>query len=351
MRNYYYITTQHLLSSRENNNAKFQIILYDTFWHVAVIWLVRPKCIARWCIEVHLVAPGGRLSMEAKSTGTTNNAACSRNLIGIAIPFVIVQTCWWLYMMINFELFNTVFIESVGNYSLPRYTMTIVMVFGSMVAGATSEGGASIAFPVMTLALNINPVIARDFSFMIQSIGMTAAAFTIIFMKLRLEWKSILWSSVGGTFGLVFSLECIAPFLPPPYSKMYFVTIWAAFALSLYLLNKNRDRHVFERIPEWNVSMLHFRCGIVNTKIIILLATGFVGGILSAISGSGIDICTFAVLTLLFRVSEKVATPTSVVIMAINTCVGFFWRGLIQNQIEIESWRYFAVCIPVVVIN
>ena len=61
-------------------------------------------------------------------------------------------------------MFNTIFVENVGNFSLPRYIMTIVMVFGSMVAGATSEGGASIAFPVMTLALNINPVIARDFS-------------------------------------------------------------------------------------------------------------------------------------------------------------------------------------------
>ena len=30
---------------------------------------------------------------------------------------------------------------------------------------------------------------------------------------------------------------------------------------------------------------------------------------------------------LLFRVSEKVTTPTSVVLMAINTCVGFYWRG------------------------
>jgi len=63
------------------------------------------------------------------------------------------------------------------------------MVFGSFIAGATSgnldishslclfhvfvylyfifvsEGGASIAFPVMTLAFSIPPHVARDFSF------------------------------------------------------------------------------------------------------------------------------------------------------------------------------------------
>jgi len=45
------------------------------------------------------------------------------------------------------------------------------MVFGAMIAGATSEGGGAVAFPVMTLALNISSTIARDFSIMIQSCG------------------------------------------------------------------------------------------------------------------------------------------------------------------------------------
>ena len=37
--------------------------------------------------------------------------------------------------------------------------------------GMTSEGGGAVAFPVMTLALNIPPPVARDFSLMIQSCG------------------------------------------------------------------------------------------------------------------------------------------------------------------------------------
>ena len=58
---------------------------------------------------------------------------------------------------------------------------------------------------------------------------------------------------------------------------------------------------------------------------------GFFGGIFSALSGSGVDICSFSILCLLFRISEKVATPTSVVLMAINTCVGFYWRQLMMD--------------------
>ena len=55
---------------------------------------------------------------------------------------------------------------------------------------------------------------------------------------------------------------------------------------------------------------------------VVLLFTGFFGGIFTGISGSGVDICSFSMLCLLFRVSEKVATPTSIVLMAINTCIG-----------------------------
>ena len=54
------------------------------------------------------------------------------------------------------------------------------MCLGSFIAGATSEGGGAIAYPVMTLGpWKIAPLIARDFSLMIQSVGMIAAGASI----------------------------------------------------------------------------------------------------------------------------------------------------------------------------
>jgi uncharacterized membrane protein YfcA len=49
--------------------------------------------------------------------------------------------------------------------------MTITMIFGSFIGGATAEGGGAVAFPVMTLVLHLTPSVARDFSFMIQCCG------------------------------------------------------------------------------------------------------------------------------------------------------------------------------------
>lgn len=59
-----------------------------------------------------------------------------------------------------------------------------------------------------------------------------------------------------------------------------------------------------------------------------------VPGILTAVTGSGIDIYSFSILTLLFRINEKVATPTSVVLMFLNSIAGFFWRQFIQQEIS-----------------
>lgn len=97
---------------------------------------------------------------------------------------------------------------------------------------------------------------------------------------------------------------------------MVFVSVWFSFAGALLLLNMQHKRRIYDSIPNF-----------CRWKALILLVAGFIGGrflynvdliavgILTALTGSGTDICSFCVLTLLFRVSEKVATPTSVILM------------------------------------
>merc|ERR1712087_275858 len=168
--------------------------------------------------------------------------------------------------------------------------------------------------------------------------------------------RALFYCTIGGMCGIMFGLDIVAPSLTPAYSKMYFVCIWFAFAFSLYWLNRLHGRDVYNDIPFWargqfldtQVQFCSYRV-VFNWKAIILLLAGFLGGIFSAIAGSGIDICSFAALTLVFRVSEKTATPTSVVLMAINTCMGFLWRQFRMGGVEPEAWGYLWVCMPIVV--
>jgi len=216
---------------------------------------------------------------------------------------------------------------------------SVTMAPGSFIAGTTSEGGGAVAFPVMTLLFAIEPHVARDFSLMIQSVGMTAAALVITLLRIPVEWRAIRYAGSGGILGIIIGLEVVSPLLSPALTKMSFVSVWLSFAAALYWINRDRAREV-----------LTARNGFKSHHKVLLLA-GVAGGTVSGITGSGLDIITFALLELAVNVCKKVGTPTSVILMAINSLTGFFWKETFDTGMAPEAWQYWYVCIPVVVVG
>ena len=218
--------------------------------------------------------------------------------------------------------------------------MSVTMAFGSFIAGATSEGGGAVAFPVMTLLFGIAPATARDFSLMIQTVGMCAAGITILATRIPIERRALVWSSLGGALGVIAGLEWVAGLLPPAFAKMLFMSTWLAFAFALWLINRYHEREVHHEIR-------HF----LPRHALLLFLTGIVGGVITSITGSGLDITTFSLLVLRLRINEKVATPTSVVLMGVNATVGFAWKSLAGGGMAAEAWGYWWVCVPIVVVG
>ncbi|XP_042228009.1 uncharacterized protein LOC121870286 [Homarus americanus] len=253
-----------------------------------------------------------------------------RKLAGLFIPAAFFHFWYWCIMYYR-DLFY-VFAD--------RYPMTIAMIPGSIIAGMTSVGGGAIAFPVMTLVMNETPAVARDLSSSIQANGMIAASFSILYMKVHIEKQSLLYSFLGSCAGVIFGLEVIDPILTPSMKKMGFVSIFFSFAFTLFIINWNHKRKTFNNIPD-----------LTWWKILLILVFGFIGGIFTSFSGSGADICMFSLLTLFFKVSEKVATPTSVVLMALSSVVCWAWRSAVTQEMPQESWDYLFALIPVVTIG
>ncbi len=232
-------------------------------------------------------------------------------------------------------------------YTAPRtagilreyWEISLTMVFGSFIAGATSEGGGAIAFPVFTKVLGIGPLDAKIFSLAIQSVGMTAATLTIVVLRIAIEWRVILWASMGGVLGIATGAILIAPLLPPDLIKMVFTAMIVSFALTLFVLNW---RH---RV--YNTTLVKFSA----QEKLILVFSGFSGGVMSGLVGNGIDIICFSVMVLLFRLSEKVATPTSVVLMAVNALIGFSLYLFVLEGFTLRIQNYWLAAIPVVVVG
>ena len=68
-------------------------------------------------------------------------------------------------------------------FLIAHWYYAAMMVAGAFVAGFTPEGGGAVAFPVLNVFLHVDRVLARDFSMMIQSVGMTSASIFILTEK------------------------------------------------------------------------------------------------------------------------------------------------------------------------
>ena len=198
-------------------------------------------------------------------------------------------------------------------------------------------GGGAVAFPVLTLVLQVQADVARDVALMIQSSGMTAASFTIFFMGVCVEWHALILCTIGSLAGIIFGLHVIDPLMSPAAKKLSFVSIWLAFAFVLVMLNRTHKRRTFNTIPEFKA-----------WKGVVLVVGGVIGGIFTAFAGTGLDICAFMMLTLLFRISEKTATPTTVILMAFNSVIALYWRANMIKEVTDEAWQYISVCFPIV---
>lgn len=223
---------------------------------------------------------------------------------------------------------------------MDNWTITLTMVFGSMIAGATSEGGGAVAFPVFTKVLKIPPQDARVFCLAIQSVGMTAASVGIFFLRVPVEWRAVLWAGVAGAVGIVFSTFYVTPLVSPPLVKISFTIMVSSLAIALIFMNRSENSQRHKSFPVFG-----------QREIAILMVTGFIGGIMSGLVGSGIDIITFMTMVLLFRLDEKVATPTTVLLMTTNTLVGFFLHLTVLDTFTPTVQGYWLAAVPVVVVG
>ncbi len=239
----------------------------------------------------------------------------------------IIYIAWFSYMFAanRWELFRD------------NWPVSLTMTVGSFVAGATAEGGAAVAFPVFTKALHIPSSDARTFGLMIQAVGMTMAGVMIYVQRVKTLPRVIGWVSLGGIFGQLIGTYLFT--IPNPYPKILFTFIATAFGIAMIISRWLIKWAPIDELPDWD-----------NRYRALFLLVGIVGGSFAAQTGSGIDMLTFIVLTLAFGLNEKISTPTTVVIMGLNSVVGFFLHGVVSQDIGV-AWDYWLVAVPIVILG
>jgi uncharacterized membrane protein YfcA len=221
-----------------------------------------------------------------------------------------------------------------------HWSISLTMVFGSLVGGGTSEGGGAVSFPVFTKILHIPSNEARIFTYAIQSFGMGCASLSILYLRLPIEKRILYYAAPAGVAGVLLSSNEFAPSLALPEIRIYFTVLLTSLALALIILRARR-------ITDRNLRIPRFGAG----EAVILVLTGFAGGVVSGLVGVGENIVAFIVLVMLFRVSEKIVTPTTVILMAIVSMAGFFSHGVIMHDFKAPVTQYWLAAVPIVALG
>lgn len=225
---------------------------------------------------------------------------------------------------------------------IDNWASGVTMIFGSFVAGSTPQGGGAVGFPVFTKALEVPTAVARSFALSIQAVGMGTAALAIIVNRRQIEWRAILLGGSAALVGFFFTLFVLShpdePFwpsrIPGDYVKVTFTLVLAAMSFVVYLGTRVLIRKVDVELPPMNARLYT-----------ALLLAGVVGGVASALTGSGADVLLYMFIVVLFGLDPRVGIPSSVVVMGAISVISVLVLGVADGQLSVllEDGRVASV--------
>ena len=169
-----------------------------------------------------------------------------------------------------------------------HWRIALTMAAGSYVAGSTPMGGGTVAFPVLVLFLDLPATLGRDFSFAVQSIGMTSASIYILCTRQPVEWPMLRSALAGSLLGTPLGILFVAPLVSETFIKLLFATMWCSFGL--LHLHRIREITAYSGMTPHDLAFDH-RAGFV---------VGLAGGAtVASVTGVGIDMMIYLVLVLL----------------------------------------------------
>jgi uncharacterized membrane protein YfcA len=240
-----------------------------------------------------------------------------------------IFTTWYFSALVTwgvlFATFNSI------QFLIENWYYPAIMFAGAFVAGFTPEGGGAVAFPILSVFLHVDRVLARDFSMMIQSVGMTSASIWILTNKetdrkdYRPCWVFVPVCYAGMVLGFQFFQQ-----IPVYIIQALFVSLSATF-VTAYYFSDHRGTETRLRIKSnWDTFYLG----------VLLIA----GGIVSSLFGTGGDILLYMFLITRFNMTAKIAVRISIVLQASLSILGYAYRAIVDHgphgltNYQIRTW-------------
>lgn len=291
----------------------------------------------------HTQAVAPNVFSEPKRDGSSKETYPEPARIAYAfLPALLVLPIWF-YAMVSNQLFGHVFRE--------YYPMTVGMMAGSFIAGSTPLGGGVVGFPVAVLVLGFEGDQGRDFSVLIQCVGMNAAAFLTWYLKPGMvhgpmATYSVVTGTLGCILGLAFPLDSYT--LSLGFSA-YLTSFTIVYFYQCEVTPPPKATSAScNQAPEWDVKWSY----------LLLALSGIIGGLLTSQLGSGSDCILYVFGTFIWNkmcregehIPQSSLTATSVVVMGVMSAVTVLLRVATQS-IEHKVYMCWLAAAPIVCIG
>ena len=244
-----------------------------------------------------------------------------------------IFTCWYFTALCVWICLFATF-DSIP-FLIAHWYYPITMVLGAFVAGFTPEGGGAVAFPVLSVFLKIDRVIARDFAMMIQSVGMTSASIWILSNKetvLRHYRPCLVFIPVCFV-GTIIGFQCLQQ-IPVYVIQALFLSLSATFVVAFYFSDHRGIEMDLRMRNRFDQGILLFVC--------------LIGGMVSSLFGTGGDILVYMLLITWFNMVPKLAVRMSIVLQASISILGYLYRAFYDHGLAPDQFRTWLCAFPVV---
>ena len=243
---------------------------------------------------------------------------------------------------VSFLFFGIWFIGMLfwGDFRLfaRQWPSTLMMIFGSLVGGATCQGGSAIAFPVITKVFRLRPELARGFGFAIQSAGMTAASVFILVRRIPIYPRAVFWGLAAGVPGLLLGDITVVPLFSAEPVRIFFTCLEVTFFISAW--------YAYRKIEPVDDALALADTG--KTARVWLPILCFLGGFFSSLVVTGLDMLLYSTLCLALGAEERRATASCVVVTGGLSVVGAA-TAVSQHAIPPIVREMWLAAVPVVV--
>lgn len=226
-----------------------------------------------------------------------------------------------------------------------HWGIALAMSLGSYVAGSTPMGGGTVGFPVLVLLFGLPGSLGRNFGLAVQSVGMVSASIYILSTRKPVDWGLLRPALCGSLVGTPIGAALIAPLIPDIWVKLVFAIVWCSFGILHLVKLKELIGHTGEN-SRWR-----------GYDVVFGGAVGVIGGIVSSITGVGIDMLLYALMVLLYQADLRISIPTSVIVMAFTSLVGIVsnlvlgWLDPIRYGIPDEVFFNWLAAAPIVALG